>query len=473
MAGANDDEKAALFIYNKYAADKSDMPLELRQRAVDMHLNSEDPTGSMLVAAGLLTADEKVDLLYTADSKGKLTYDPAKADALLKEWETTEEGKKKLAAFKNAKNDKRFISAFDAEKLRSYKNTGSKIGGFDKTWRPRVHMFDKDFDYDKYQKGIADITAKDVEITALDATKDADKIKELQAEKLALQQGINAYTYDNNSYLSTNPDNQMSVNYGADDYDNTGYVWDNPIIEEEEEDTSQTAFVGPENEEGEAPEIKYHKPKLGETLIGAAPGLFDIGRGLFEKDIPLELDRIDEVRTTPISLDEAQRAQDRAFAGQQKSIRNAAPGGASYLANQQQAYQRWMQNAALLAEKERTLNAGLEAQDNKTNASIQAQNMQAGLREQDWAAKQRAAKMNLIGSGMGYLGDMAAEQRKNKFMVKSYFPAIAPVMSDYQKWAQKRQKGKEFDWEEETDGASKCIEGKLIETATGKDLGPC
>ncbi|QDP66085.1 MAG: hypothetical protein GOVbin3661_1 [Prokaryotic dsDNA virus sp.] len=438
MAGATDDEKAALFIYNTYAADKSGMPLDLRMRAVDMHLNSEDPTGSMLVAAGLISPAEKVKLLYTADNKGKLKYDPAKAEALLKEWEKTDEGVKKLAALDKAKKDPRFIKAFDSERMRSYKNTTNKAGAFDNTWRPRVHIFDEGFDYDEYQNMLTTVSDFDKKIAGLDNTSATyeDDLKILQEQRNDAAEDINLFEYQED------PNDPTKFTYTGIGQEDVDYLASD---DEGEEEDPQDPFEKADQDDYTAPDVTDLKPKFKDLAIGAAPALFDIGRGLLEKDQPLELSRINEISSPRINLDEAQKAQDRAFAAQQSAIRNAAPGGGAYLANQQMAYQNWMQNAALLREREEQLNAQIAGQDLRTNAGIQAQNIRLDAKEQDWRAKQKAAKMDLIGSGMGYLGDMAAENRKNKFMVQQYFPAIAPVMSDYMQWQKEKEKNEETD----------------------------
>ena len=432
MAGATDDEKAALFIYNTYAADKSGMPLDLRMRAVDMHLNSEDPTGSMLVAAGLISPAEK-GKLYTA---GK--YDPAKAKALLKEWEKTDEGMKKLAAFEKAKKDPRFIQAFDAEKLRSYKNSNDADDAFDPSWRPRVHIFDEGFDYDTYQGMLTTISNLDKKIAGLDNTSATyeDDLKILQGQKNDAAKDINLFEYQED------PNDPKKFTYTGIGQEKVDYL---VADDEEEDDDPQNPFEKADQDDYTEPDVTNLKPQFKDLAIGAAPAMFDIGRGLLEKDQPLELSRVNEISSPRINLDEAQKAQDRAFAAQQSAIRNAAPGGGAYLANQQMAYQNWMQNAALLREREEQLNAQIAGQDLRTNAGIQAQNIGLDAKEQDWRAKQKAAKMDLIGSGMGYLGDMAAENRKNKFMVEQYFPAIAPVMSDYMQWQKEKEKNEETD----------------------------
>ena len=133
-------EDARKKIESQYAADYKDYPDGLKERVVDFYVNSEDPRGSLMVAAGILTPAEKVSKLYTKGS-----FDPSKVDKL---W------KKNKAKVEAVYDDPSFIQRFDAEKHRSYKATNDDTGqAYGKTWGPRVDMWNEDFNYDGWADG--------------------------------------------------------------------------------------------------------------------------------------------------------------------------------------------------------------------------------------------------------------------------------------------------------------------------------
>ena len=133
-------EEARKKIEQEYLPGYEDYPAGLKERVVDFHVNSEDPRGSLMVAAGILTPAEKVSKLYTNGS-----FDPSKVDAL---WE---KNKSKVEA---VYAEPSFIQRFDAEKHRSYKATNDDTGqAYGKTWGPRVDMWNEGFEFDNWTDG--------------------------------------------------------------------------------------------------------------------------------------------------------------------------------------------------------------------------------------------------------------------------------------------------------------------------------
>lgn len=118
-------------IDNKY----KNLPIDLRKRVVDFEINSENPKASLMVAAGILSVDEKRKL-YPG---GKL--DNAAVDALY------EKNKGKL---RRAFKQDGFIDKFDAEKHRSYKATNGADVSYNATWGPRVDMWKDNYSYDSW-----------------------------------------------------------------------------------------------------------------------------------------------------------------------------------------------------------------------------------------------------------------------------------------------------------------------------------
>ncbi len=135
-------EEAKELIKKKYLPLVKDFPDEIKARALDFYINSEDPRASLLVAAGVITPKEKVAMY----KNGKL--DKA---AVEKAWKANE------ADVKSKMKSVDFAENFDKERLRSYKNTNDPSGtAYDKTWSKRVSgMSDflskqkEDFDFEK------------------------------------------------------------------------------------------------------------------------------------------------------------------------------------------------------------------------------------------------------------------------------------------------------------------------------------
>ena len=88
-------------------------------------------------------------------------------------------------------------------------------------------------------------------------------------------------------------------------------------------------------------------------------------------------------------------------------------------------------------QQEQNANAQIGNQTAAQNARIAAQNSQMGFREQDYDARTKAAKQNMIGTGIGQIADVYQGNRQNKFLAENYFPLVAPNYSDYYKYETK------------------------------------
>jgi len=157
--GATDRASARRFIYDNYVVPNQDLPIELRKRAVDMHLNSEDPRGALLEAAGKLDATTKGALYRNKDEVTKLIAEekgipveqvtPEIYDANRRKHLGFDEGRLN-AAWDNNKadvvklyKDKGFVNSFDKAKDRSYRNTNGGVA-YDTQYKYRVDMWNKD-----------------------------------------------------------------------------------------------------------------------------------------------------------------------------------------------------------------------------------------------------------------------------------------------------------------------------------------
>jgi hypothetical protein len=185
-------------------------------------------------------------------------------------------------------------------------------------------------------------------------------------------------------------------------------------------------------------ETNYLKPTFLENVLAASPGIANIGMGLSKAD-KLKLDRVDPISAKYINLDESRKANERLLAAQQAATKNVAgnAGGGNYLANMQATYLKYLQGMSGIDQQEKNVNAQIGNQTAAQNARIAAQNAQLGFREQDYDARTKAAKQNMIGTGIGQIADVYQGNRQNKFLAENYFPLVAPNYSDYYKYETK------------------------------------
>jgi len=185
-------------------------------------------------------------------------------------------------------------------------------------------------------------------------------------------------------------------------------------------------------------ETNYLKPTFLENVLAASPGIANIGMGLSKAD-KLKLDRVDPISAKYINLDESRKANERLLAAQQAATKNVAgnAGGGNYLANMQATYLKYLQGMSGIDQQEQNANAQIGNQTAAQNARIAAQNSQIGFREQDYDARTKAAKQNMIGTGIGQIADVYQGNRQNKFLAENYFPLVAPNYSDYYKYETK------------------------------------
>ena len=106
------------------------------------------------------------------------------------------------------------------------------------------------------------------------------------------------------------------------------------------------------------------------------------------------------------------------------------------------SYQNYLRGLAGISEQEANLNAQFEAADKQQEYARLNANIQRDIMKQDYAAKSRAAGQELVGSGLGYLGDMYAADRQNKFFTEAYAPLVAPDYAQYYHYTRPPKKDK-------------------------------
>ena len=136
-------EDARKLIETDYAPSYDWAPDELKGRVVDFAINSEDPRASLMVAAGVITPEQKV-ALYDGVYRSKTGASMPNTDKVDELWEKNKDNVMAVA------KTPQFIEKFDAEKHRSYAGTRGASTSYAKSWGPRVDMWQEDFDYDSW-----------------------------------------------------------------------------------------------------------------------------------------------------------------------------------------------------------------------------------------------------------------------------------------------------------------------------------
>ena len=215
------------------------------------------------------------------------------------------------------------------------------------------------------------------------------------------------------------------------------------VVEEEEGGmTAEEYFATLEKPEGMSDsEFKKMKTKLTqkETLgemkaspllaaMTALPAAFNIGRGLFGKVDQLDArDYQSRARVSPyeMNVDPQLAAAQRAYSTAMQATRNAAPGAGSYLATLGNlATQKQQSIKDLYAQKE-NFDKAQKLEADKFNAQVEQGNMAQDLAIQQYNAQAKAAKQNMLATGLGQVADVAGNLTTQDLQEK-YLQTIAP-----------------------------------------------
>tara|TARA_R110001592_G_scaffold255416_1_gene518989 strand:- start:24933 stop:29486 length:4554 start_codon:yes stop_codon:yes gene_type:complete len=143
FTGNEEEDKQKVREWIQTIDDKySEYPLELRKRMVDFEINSEDPRAAMMEAAGVITSKQK---------GSKEFYPKGSLDKTVVDDYWAEYGPQVMDMIENDTTG--FIDKFDAAKHRSYKFGTGAATSYPATHGPRVDMFNKDFEYGKWNAG--------------------------------------------------------------------------------------------------------------------------------------------------------------------------------------------------------------------------------------------------------------------------------------------------------------------------------
>jgi hypothetical protein len=167
------------------------------------------------------------------------------------------------------------------------------------------------------------------------------------------------------------------------------------------------------------------------SAIKALPAIYNIGRGIFGKADKLnEEDYMNKGTISPyeMNVDPQVAAAQRAYATSIQAAKNAAPGAGSYLATLgNMANMRQQAIRDIYAQKENFDNSQkLEA--DKFNTQIKQGNLSQKLAIAQYNAQAKAAKENLLATGLGQAAT-AAEGLDNLALQEAYIKAIAPNMA--------------------------------------------
>jgi hypothetical protein len=166
-------------------------------------------------------------------------------------------------------------------------------------------------------------------------------------------------------------------------------------------------------------------------LVAAAtalPAIYNIGRGIFGKADELDVkDYQSRAKISPyeMNVDPQVAAAQRAYATSIQAAKNAAPGAGSYLATLgNMANMRQQSVRDIYAQKENFDNAQKMEAD-KFNAQVESGNMAQDLAIQQYNAQAKAAKQNMLATGLGQIAT-AAEGLSSQDLQEQYLKMVAP-----------------------------------------------
>ena len=170
--------------------------------------------------------------------------------------------------------------------------------------------------------------------------------------------------------------------------------------------------------------------KANPILAGAMalPALYNVGRGLFGKVDQLDAgDYKSRMKISPyeMNIDPQLAETRRAFGTSIQAAKNAAPGGGSYLATLSNlANTRQQAIRDLYAQKE-NFDKGQKLEADKFNAQVEQGNLERDLAIQQYNAQAKAAKQNMLATGLGQIAQ-AAEGLSSTDLQEAYLRAISP-----------------------------------------------
>jgi hypothetical protein len=167
------------------------------------------------------------------------------------------------------------------------------------------------------------------------------------------------------------------------------------------------------------------------SAIKALPAIYNIGRGIFGKADKLnEEDYMNKGTISPyeMNVDPQVAAAQRAYATSIQAAKNAAPGAGSYLATLgNMANMRQQAIRDIYAQKE-NFDKSQKLEADKFNTQIKQGNLSQKLAIAQYNAQAKAAKENLLATGLGQAAT-AAEGLDNLALQEAYIKAIAPNMA--------------------------------------------
>lgn len=177
------------------------------------------------------------------------------------------------------------------------------------------------------------------------------------------------------------------------------------------------------------------KETLGEMkaspLLAAAsalPALYNIGRGMFGKVDQLDAkDYQSRARISPyeMNVDPQLAAAQRAYSTAMQAAKNASPGAGSYLATLGNiATQKQQAIKDLYAQKE-NFDKAQKLEADKFNAQVEQGNMAQDLAIQQYNAQAKAAKQNMLATGLSQVADVATGLTSQDLQEK-YLQTISP-----------------------------------------------
>jgi len=173
------------------------------------------------------------------------------------------------------------------------------------------------------------------------------------------------------------------------------------------------------------------KQGLASGLAMAIPAAYNLGAGIFGKAQQLDYrDYMIPEDITPYeyNINPQLSAANQTYAQAQDAFRNASMGGGDYMANMQQLANSRNQTIGELYANKQNLDAAQIQAAKTANKEIQTANLERKMGIEDFNRLSKAAKVELLKTGLGQLADIGKNAESKKLDL-AYIKAVAPELS--------------------------------------------
>lgn len=199
---------------------------------------------------------------------------------------------------------------------------------------------------------------------------------------------------------------------------------DDPEIEAQYRSQLESANLGLTNANQD---LRVQQTPL-EAGAEALPVAYNIGMGLFGKTGNLNIDDYimnNQIEAPKMNINPQVRQAEQSYATSADSIKNASPSGGAYMTNLQQLANSRNQTMGQIYTNKENIDAQNQMQADQFNASMEANNNQTRFQVEDYNARAKGAKQQMLSTGLTQAADIGRSATANK-LATSYYSLGAP-----------------------------------------------